>query len=292
MSYKRDKNSYYLMPANFGRSHTPRQRFDGTPYDRKDFKAWIYSVTFESDEKQLNDICPEGLEIVKPHVTVSMVFQENIDFLAGRGYTFIGVTIPTVFPSKKIYGDYMPVVWMDNPDTVITGREAMGFNKYYCDTVQSPRELENKIDINLSWFGHRFFEMRMSDKKKLSPIIVDSVNSTVPGPTDSQGFINHKYIPKAGEFEKAEVDQLVLVDYKRGRDMGVHFTEIYQCHGHVRFLPTAWEDMPLQANVIEGLRNLKNKGTVDAKIIRQHVLNDLTVNTIFHDYLKEEKDGE
>ena len=34
-------------------------------------------------------------------MTVTIGFQKNIDFLAGRDYTFVSVTIPTLFTGKK-----------------------------------------------------------------------------------------------------------------------------------------------------------------------------------------------
>lgn len=282
MSYKRDENSYYLMPCHFGPSHTPRRYRGGDPFTRKDYIVWNYKITFKSDENQLNSICPDRLSVTRPEVTVMICFQSNIDFLAGRGYSGCVVYIPVEFNGEKMKGikaNFLPVSWFDLGDTLSTGREAMGFSKYYCDRILAPRSWGECNQIFLSWKGHRFLEMNL--KNKLLKNNSDGLTNTGYSINkDEIGVVHHKFIPNAVDFSKPDADYLVLSKYSKEKEMGVYLEEVYSCDGELKFLPTTWEQMPLQEHVISFLVQLKNKGTISAEISKQRKMNDFTDNII------------
>ena len=65
MSYKLDPNRMYMMPVHFGPMTGPRQNTDGGRFANTETPLTTsYSVSFLTDRGQLEELVPEGFEII------------------------------------------------------------------------------------------------------------------------------------------------------------------------------------------------------------------------------------
>ena len=131
MTYQFESGKMYYMPTHFGPRTGPRQGPDGRRFaNRKSPKATTIAVSFLTNPDQLAAILPEHFELSgEPVVTVAGCYLTEIEWLAGRGYNIVSITLPASFNGKQdhVTGDFMPVLWENLADPIITGREELGF---------------------------------------------------------------------------------------------------------------------------------------------------------------------
>ena len=137
MSYTFQPNQMYRMPTHFGPATGPRRGPDGRKFLCEDNpKSTSIKVSFLSNAKQLEALLPPGFTLHgDPVVTVSATYMKEIEWLAGRGYNVLGVTIPASFNGQndRAVGPFLTVLWENLADPIITGREELGFSKIYCE---------------------------------------------------------------------------------------------------------------------------------------------------------------
>jgi hypothetical protein len=130
------------MPVVFGPGLGPRQGEEGRKFTSPDsHKTITRSVSFLTNRAQLEELLPERFAVRgEPVVTVFASYMTEIEWLAGRGYNVLGVTIPVSFTGKvdRAVGSFLAVLWENLTDPILTGREELGFAKIYCD-LPEPR---------------------------------------------------------------------------------------------------------------------------------------------------------
>ncbi len=251
----------WRMPVVYGPATGPRRGPDGRIFDGKNSpKSTQVSVSFLSNADQLNSILPDGFEVAgDPIVTVSGGYMKEIEWLAGHGYSTLGVSFPATFKGEQdaATGSFLTVLWENLTDPIITGREELGFSKIYCE-LPDPRIHGDSATATASWLGFQFMQMDLSG-------MVEGDEHAPPALQNSDGTLHYKYMPKTGEWGTADVEYAVLTPAEGSH---ARVLERYSGHGTVSWNRARWEDLPTQWNVVNGIADLEVREWLGATITR------------------------
>lgn len=185
-----DPDARYRMPVMFGPTVGPRQGPQGQRYDGADAPFVVMGARFLSTEAALEAMLPPGFALDgAPIVTVEQTILQDLQWLAGRSYSMLGVKLPVVFTgaSEVLRGQLLTVLWENRPEPILSGREELGFNKLYAD-LPDPQVVGDTQSCRASWDGHGFFEMRLTGLAEAQP----------PKPAPSDGTLHYAYMPAMG----------------------------------------------------------------------------------------------
>ena len=254
MSYSFDPNRMYRMPTHFGPAYGPRQSPDGVSFNGKiSHKTTTLSVSFLSNATQLRKLLPPGFNLHgDPIVNIFASYMKEIQWLAGRGYNVLGVTLNAEFSGKKekVHGPFLTVLWENLADPIITGREELGFSKIYCELPEI-RISSDFAAISASWLGFNFLNLEVSTLKSITP-------PYPMGPDESEpdGLLHYKYIPRTGQWGSPDVAYPVI---SPASNPNRKILEQFVGNGHFKWNVARWEDMPTQYTIINTLADLEIK---------------------------------
>jgi len=264
MPYIFQPGKMYRIPTHFGPSLGPRQGEYGRRYTCKDTpKTTSYSVSFLSNSEQLEKLLSEGFELrEEPIVTVELSYMTEIEWLAGRGYNILGVSFPAIFNGKqdRASGKFLTVLWENLADPIFIGREELGFAKIYCE-LPEPRVCQGEIHCIASWLGFKFMDLKLRNMKQLSPEEVEELASKPP----DDGILHYKYMPRTGEWGKADVSHAVLTPSDTP-NMAVK--ERWEGEGTVQFHKATWEDLPTTSHIVNAFHKLEIKEYRGASMVK------------------------
>ena len=253
MSYQLESGKMYYMPTHFGPRTGPRQGPDGRRFENINTpKITTISVSFLTNPNQLEALLPENFELAgDPVVTVNGLYLTELEWLAGRGYNIISITFPASFNGEKdhVTGDFMPVLWENLTDAIITGREELGFPKIYCE-LPEPTVLGNKRHAIASWMGFKWLDLKVNNLSQQSAKEITEMNVQ----RNSEGILFYKYMPRTGEWGKADVAYACLSPVENPNRVVI---ERWAGEGTVEFHEARWEDMPTQYNIVNALNDLE-----------------------------------
>jgi hypothetical protein len=242
--------SQYRMPRVFGALPGPRN----VPRDKQHLpnnqKNLVVSVTALTDQGRLSELLPPDCVLDgEPLLTVTMTFMSNIGWLGGHGYSILSVGFKIALDSKsrgKVSGTFLPVLWENLADPIITGREELGFAKLYAD-IPPPVIVGNRYMACAGWQGFRFFEIEVSDLK-----------SEEAGENPPTGSFHYKYIPRTGSLGIPDTAYLEYApaDKQATGYGGLNVTRRLTGEGEFRFHSARWEDVPFQYPIINTLAAL------------------------------------
>jgi len=244
----------YRMPVSFGPAYGPRSGIGGRTYENAARKTTSYSVSFLTDRGQLEAIVPPGFEVGRePIVTVSVVLLRELEWLAGRGYNVVTVTFPAVYNGEedRAIGDFMPVLWENLADPIITGREELGWSKIYAD-IPEPRVQDNRADCVAGWMGFKFLDLNIGNLIQLSPRELEQ-HKEHAGKQRNDGVMHYKYMPRTGNFTEPDVSYATIWP---SSGLG-NLREMWRGEGTVEFHEATWEDLPTMVDVVNTLHDLE-----------------------------------
>ncbi|MXO70440.1 acetoacetate decarboxylase family protein [Alteraurantiacibacter buctensis] len=236
-------DGWFRMPLCFGPAPGPRN----LPQDQRHrrYTKDIHSVTLaaHSDGAMLQALLPAGLSLDgAPRIEMVFTAFRNIGWLAGRGYDIVMVRIPARWREgdQDVAGHFVPVVWENMADPIITGREELGWAKIYGEIAQYTAADGGWTGV-ASWDGHPFLSAEATGFAPAAP----------PAPPPPMVF--RKYVPRTGLPGQADVDCLT-----RTAPDGPPATLVASEGGSGRFAfhPARWEDMPTQYRIVNGLAAL------------------------------------
>lgn len=258
MSYK-FKPGMYRMPTHFGPSLGPRQGPDGRKFDCVDNpKSTSVSVRFVSNASQLEALLPPRFKLYgDPIVTVSATYMKEIEWLAGRGYNVLGVTIPAIFEGEvdTAKGPFLTVLWENLADPIITGREDIGFSKIYCE-LPEPLVRGGVTMCQAGWLGYKFMDLEVTDPRP--------DDSEAAGPT-VDGTLHYKYMPKTGEWGTPDIEYAVITPAETPNRKVV---EKLSGGGSVKWHHARWEDLPTFYTVVNAFAELEVEEFLGGSIVR------------------------
>jgi hypothetical protein len=206
----------------------------------------VLSFLARSEAAALRPLLPERVELAgDPRVRITVTWLEDISWLAGRGYTVLSVQIParvTGGPGGPVEGEFVPVLWENLADPIITGREELGMAKVYAEISGLTRH-QGKAACQASWGGVVFFEAEISD------LTADpaGVGQQPVGIT-----INRKYVPRTGEWGTADADYLTC---SAGDEPDI-VTGLERGRGRAVFRSATWPQLPTLSHIVNPLAAL------------------------------------
>lgn len=241
------EQSRHRMPVVFGPSAGPRQGPNGERFSLVDSPREATTVEYLTDRDRLVRLVPEGCTLDgDPVVTVQHTILREQQWLAGRGYSMLGVRYPVRYIGSKddIRGSFLSILWENMPEPILTGREEIGFAKLYCE-LPPPRVAFGSRHLSASWDGHEFMRMSVSDLEPAEP--------PLPPPPYFEGLIHQRYFPKVSAIGESDVDELVLSPQ---RNIKSRYDWVMRGRGEIAFLPATWEQMPTMYHIANMLAEL------------------------------------
>jgi hypothetical protein len=266
MGYRFLPNRMYRMPTHFGPATGPRSGPNGERYPCVDSPSTTrWSVRFRTDRAQLEALIPEGFGLQlgsDPVVAVDYTVMKEIDWLAGRGYNTLGVSIPVVFRGERdrAAGPLLTVLWENLADPIITGREELGYAKIYCE-LPEPRVLNGETHCEASWLGFQFMDLVSRDMRRLT----DEEIAGRAGAPAVDGTMHLKYMPRTGDWGAPDVAYVTLTPASGSRAVA---KEQWIGKGSVGFHRARWEDMPTQFMIVNALADLEIHEVLGATMTR------------------------
>lgn len=247
----------YRMPVHFGPAPGPRN----LPADRQAIRyvhrRVALSVTARSDAAALSALLPPGCALIgEPLLTITVSQLTNLGWLAGRGYNIVQVQIPDVrFEGQEdqLTGAFVPVVWENLTDPIITGREELGMAKIPAE-IPDADETGGAMVCSASWLSFRFLELAAEG-------LADSSPPSAPPPP----LLLWKYMPHTGEWGRSDLEYMTVT----GADPKAPETKLHAFRrgtGQFRFNSARWEDMPTQYPIVNVLAALPLHGFTGATL--------------------------
>lgn len=236
----------YDMPATFGPSPIPDKTYI------KDAAALV--LTFETTPEAARPLVPNHFDLPeRPFVSVSHVSYHDVDYLGGRGYNEIVVTITAerAEGAGRIRAGYATILWVDQIGALIAGREYMGLPKLL------GRIPDLEVDSGRARFTCYEYDALLleADVEGLSPVTGEQLAkmNARAGEVSTFGW---KYIAAPGG--KAHLDAPML------NVMRWSYQSAWTGTGSIRFLAREAAEAPLSRQAVAVLAELPQLGQAKA----------------------------
>ncbi len=251
MSFKFIPEKMYRMPVQFGPGLGPRQLPEGRDFNfEKAPRTKTLSLSFLSNSDQLRALLPDCFSLGdEPIVSIFASQMTGVDWLAGRGYSMVGVNFPARFSGKvdKVEGSFLCVLFENMCEPIITGREELGFSKVYAE-IAGPVILDDKAKVSVSWHGFNFLDI------KLNKLVEQPVEAMGNSGKVSDGELHYKYMPKTGDWGSSDVEYPTITptSCNKGRVL-----KNFKGEGSLSWNKAQWEDLPTLYNIVNTLADLE-----------------------------------
>jgi hypothetical protein len=262
----------YRMPATLGPAPGPRNMPKDKMHLRFAGDTTIYNMSAISDEAALMRLLPSGCRLLDgPVLDINIIVQTNLGWLAGRGYNYLTVRIPVIYDHQgiDIPCAFMPVLWENLADPIITGRDELGSPKLYAN-IPDPGSIGDAYEGSADWEGFRFFEMRVSNLRRMQ----ESPPAGLP-------LLLYRYLVRTGDWGKADVAQIVKSN--RGQAPAPVIHEYSVGDATFKFHHARWEDMPTQYTFVNTLADLPTLQFRAARIVKMSGIADLAAYEILNE---------
>ena len=228
----------YDMPASFGPSTMPPM----TTVEH----AIAVIISFETDSEAIAPLLPRQLSAAEPAVvSVASIAYPSTDYMGGRGYNEIVVTLSAVHegPDGSVSAGFAPVLWVDQFGALFSGREFQGLPKLLAE-VSSPQATDGGYRIGCSEYGTPLVRGEVSNLQPLSEDKLEAVRKNGAAvPT-----FGWKHIPSAAGEPDADY---VTINYTRWA-----YDRAWTGDGTIEFLPASHKDAPFGGRVAAALAGL------------------------------------
>lgn len=235
--WSRNGPTYWRQPTAFGPMTSPRRDHWGAVVPSKDGRFRTWRVGFTSSATYLQTLFPsDAFSFAMPGTKARASFMlnelDNLDWLGGGGYRFFGLWIHGVRYTKAdgsvLTGSYLPVLFENLCDPIITGREELGMPKLFCDIDLDEGTDAAAPTIVCSWRGAKFARMTIeglrpetdADKAKAAapagpppgaPAPPPGV--VIPKPPPDNGLFIYRSVPSVGQRGTPDAEYAVFVPH-------------------------------------------------------------------------------
>ncbi|OQN99701.1 hypothetical protein B0A48_14471 [Cryoendolithus antarcticus] len=264
---------YQRMPTAFGPMPGPRQDHLGRPRNGKESLFVTTSIKFKTTRTALQTLFPpgrEGYSFLSPASVATASFSHTtlngMDWLGGKGYDHLGLYIHGVKYTKPdgkvVTGTYMPVLFENLADPIITGRDELGMPKIY-SAINAERSGDSVI-IRAGWQGTQWGSFSISG---LSPS-ESQEGGAVSGESDA-GLIVHRYIPSVGRESKGKAESDYAVFTPTGEeDVKADISSVKTSQtAEIKLDAGDWKSLPTLHHIIERLADLPVLAVIGAKVV-------------------------
>jgi len=229
----------YMIPVTL----TDPERLLRKPIERYESNT-RYCMTYLTDRDALARLLPPGFSPTeRPTVQVNYTICRNIDYMAGRDYSLVGVDALARFDGEvdHLEGYYGLVLWMDKYLPMVMGREIMGAAKILSE-VPPMRSFEGRKCFSMSEEGSLLIDGEFWDLKELARA---EIAARLAAGGDRQ-WLGWKYIPNVTS-DGADISCATYLPVKRD------VKRMWSAHGKLAFHETPWEHAPLSGPIVNKL---------------------------------------
>ncbi|RJG01368.1 acetoacetate decarboxylase family protein [Noviherbaspirillum sedimenti] len=231
----------FYMPAVFGPSNIPDESH--IPH------AEVVSIVFETTRDAAAKLLPRHFELGDlPLITVSRIEYQEVDYLGGRSYSEVVVSVRAVYRGmgEPIAAGFAPVMWVSEVGALISGRELMGFAKLPGEMEAIQREGDSRR-FGCSEYGALLLQGEVRGMRPL----VDETLARVQRNASEVNTFGWKYIPN----NEAVPD----VDYPTLNVMRWNYDKAWTGEGRLQIFKPDQRTAPLSARVMAALDALPIK---------------------------------
>lgn len=272
-------------PVSFGPAPGPRQPL-GFPLGSREVSQIrehteetmsTLTLRFKTSRTFLQTLLPPGFSFASPaticEATMLVNTLDGMTWLGGGGYNIFWLELHGIKYTKRdgeeMYGSFLPVLFEDCADPIVTGRDDLGLPKLY-SAIDVTHEGDSAA-VKISWRGTEFGRLSFSGFSSEEP---QSTNATPSTPAE-MGQFAWRYVPAVGQPGKADAEYPVFISNgdpsKVGRDPEVRHAR----HAEFHIEPKDWKSLPTLHNVARVLAEIPNYGVVSAKHVRSKGADDL-----------------
>jgi acetoacetate decarboxylase len=204
---KPDPQKLYSMPLIMGAINDQKQT--RVVYPHTEVLAFQYLTDFDA----ALELLPQCFRPARqPIVTVMFAENHGLEFMAGGGYRLASLQISAVFDGDNdhVEGDYILVMFENQPQPIILGREVLGIPKLFAEISPIKPTLDGHLRGEASLWGHLLFGLDVPPLKKQS-VLVKAVASRQ---LNSKPWLGYKYIPSFDGPPDADYPTLTRNDMK------------------------------------------------------------------------------
>jgi hypothetical protein len=287
--WENNKGLLWRMPVSFGPMPGPRQDFYGRPRDGTKAKFTTASVKFKSSRTVLENFFPtEKLKFAVADTTAYATFAvtqlDNLEWLGGRGYAHFGLYIHGVQYTKEngdtVTGTYLPVMFENLADPILSGREELGFPKLYCE-LDVKRDGQN-LTLDAGWMSSKFCSLTISGLEESG-----ASNGEVPDQSSSaskeEGLFFHKYVPATGsisskERSQADVEYTAFLPNEEDAKTAQKKVEktLKASGAEIKFDSLDWTALPTLHHIVERLKEVPVYEVVEVKVVEGTGVSDVS----------------
>ena len=216
-----------------------------------------HCISYLTDYDALARILPHGFTPTEePTIQVNYTTSLGLDYMAGRGYSLVGVDALVRFDGEvdHLEGWFGLVLWMNKFMPMVFGREIMGAAKIYAE-VPPIRTYNDRKCFSFSEEGSLLIEGELWDLKELSK---KEISERIAAGGDRQ-WLGWKYIPNVTS-DGADISHPTYLPTKRD------VKRVWTCQGKVKFHETAWENAPFSGPIVNNLLKLPIIKYLDASV--------------------------
>jgi hypothetical protein len=289
--WENNKSLLWRMPTAFGPMPGPRQDFYGKRRDGSKGRFTTASVKFRSSRTVLENLFPtEKFKFAAAdtiaYATFAVTQLDNLEWLGGRGYSHFGLYIHGVQHTKEdgetVVGTYLPVMFENLADPILSGRDELGFPKLYCEL--DLKKDSQAFEMSAGWMSSKFCSLSLSGLIEAPAANGDSAASAEPEaprhplapppPPKETGLLFYKYVPATGSLgskERGQADVEYTAFMPNDEDANTVEkkveTTLKASSAEVKFDALDWKALPTLHHIIERLKGVPIFEVVEAKVV-------------------------
>ncbi|KAI7278407.1 FAD/NAD(P)-binding domain-containing protein [Hortaea werneckii] len=295
----KDKTVRFRSPLSFGPSPGPRRPL-GLDASHSAIQSLrksnpeaftTYSVRFQTSRTYLQNMLAPGFDFATPgtkvYASISCTALDNMAWLGGKGYNHCGVYIHGVSYTKrdgsKLHGSYLPVLFENLTDPIITGRSELGMPKLFADITVATGSDEGSCNISLSWRGTEFGNIEMASlAEDDSPMVNGTAHAEPqrgpgpPPPPPEQGLFVYRYVPAVGEPGKADAEYPVFVPKVDPQPGSAAPQSLKSTKARLQFSACDWQSLPTLHHIAKDLAEIPIYGIEEAKLTKGYGVDDVS----------------
>ena len=236
-----DPNGSYFMPVS-----VPQRPIKAGVFNN----VTMISAKYETSREAMAELLPLPFEPADdPVVMVHYARCPKCNFLAGDGYNLIGVDLATHFNGKKdqLKGYYNVVLWEDNTNPVIRGRELLGIAKFVADVPDFTRRGSTWRGFGRDR-GRLILDVKVRRAVSRSRKDIEQINRAIK----RERWMGWKYVPNVNGKGAAVSHPTVI-----GRQFTI--SQSWHGDGEATYGKLTHKQSPWHADILKALRTLKVK---------------------------------
>ncbi|KAF3395073.1 3-hydroxybenzoate 6-hydroxylase 1 [Talaromyces pinophilus] len=264
---QRGPSPFWRMPVSFGPLPGPRQDVSGLSRILADTRYITTSLKIKTSRTLLQNLLPTASYCFSSPDTVAYASfthtrSDKLDWLRGRGYDFWSFSLHGVEYNKKdgttLSGTFMPVVFENLTDPILSGRDELGWPKLYADI--DVKRSSKSFSMTSHWCGESFAFFNLDG--------LEPVND--PPRERQENIFVHKYIPATGNKGVADVEYPVCspITPPSGRRFQTK-------EGAVSFKSGDWTSLPTIHHIVRRLEELPVYEFVEGTVVEGSGISDL-----------------